>query len=113
MPHTCPKCGESLERGHIMGVPGYSGWLTYAGDSPTTIGWLSRPPRGRGLSDQLDAEPLAKGGWLRWSRNPRFPAVRCVKCHWVEFSYENVVYRPESSESGTEVGTPPLAPSKT
>jgi len=91
-----------------MGIPGYTGWLTYSGGNPTTIGWFSGAPRGRGISDQLDAEPLAKGGWVRWSRNPRFPAVRCTKCRLVEFSYENVVYQAETAtaESGS---TPPAS----
>lgn len=104
---VCRKCDGPLEAGYVMGITGYNN----VGFAPTTIGWLGRPPQGRGINDQLYADPLAKGGWFWWSRSPRFPAVRCRRCHLVEFSYETVLYHPEGTPSA-EPASPPLASAK-
>lgn len=83
-----------MQRGWVMGLPTGSGWMTYAGNVPCTIGWLARPPRGRGPSDQLDLEPLVRVGVFTFSRHPRFPAERCEKCRTLVVRYDHPVFDP-------------------
>jgi len=88
----CPVCGDVLEEGYVLGLPGASATPFYLGQIPTTIGWLGRPPAGRGWNDQLLAEPLAPVGITIFNRDPRFPAWRCRRCRRVEFDYEGPDY---------------------
>jgi len=84
----CTLCHLPMERGYVMGrvadaarqemYPANVAWL------PATVG-----PRGRGMTDQQDAEPLGdlQAFGVVWAKRPRFPGWRCAKCKWVEFSY--------------------------
>jgi Domain of unknown function (DUF6487) len=94
---NCPTCGGPMEYGHVLGQPAMS-W------SPVTIGWMPGTvhPSGRGIQDQLNAEPLVPVGIFALSAIPRFPAWRCTKCSVVEFTYNNAIVKSSSSDATSE-----------
>ncbi len=86
-----------MDEGYVLGLPGGSDLPMYLGQIPATIGWIGGPPEGRGMNDQLSAEPLARVGITVFSADPRFEAVRCRACHLVEFTYDQPVYNAKAA----------------
>lgn len=86
-----------MEGGHIVAQPPIN-------SAPTTVGWLpgSVTPSGRGIQDQMNAEPLVQVGLFVWSPIPRFPAWRCTKCKLVEFSYGDVILKAPGEDEPPE-----------
>jgi hypothetical protein len=58
-----------MEVGHIVAQPPIN-------NVPATVGWLPGfvVPSGRGILDQMNADPLVPVGLFVWSPIPRFPA---------------------------------------
>lgn len=97
-----------MEEGYVLGLPGGSDLPFYLGQIPMTIGWIDGPPVGRGSTDQLNAEPLAKVGITVFSADARFEAVRCRACHLVEFTYDAPVYNAKAAKPPqAEASLPP------